>query len=94
MKRKKLILASGLLTLAALAYIVKRYKDEQKETKVTQIVEEIRAFFELFGEIGTVYIDQEASTKVETKGGVIMEDGRVYHFDYLAGEIFYQEDHV
>lgn len=91
MKYKKLTLVSGLLAAAALVYAGKHYVDAQKEAKLAQIIKEVRAFFATFGDIATVYIDQQLSGKVETKGGVVMTDGQVYQFDYLAGEIFYKE---
>lgn len=93
-KRKILVLTAALLTAGALVYAGKRCRDEKRDAKLAAIVEEIREFFASFGDIATVYIDQSASSKVETKGGVVMEDGRVYYFDYLAGEIFYQEERV
>lgn len=92
MKNKHIVLATSLVTILALAYLGKRYRDEQKEMKIGQIIKEVRLFFASFGDIATVYINQQASNKIETKGGVIMTDGRIYQFDYLAGEIFYQED--
>lgn len=91
MKYKKLALASGLLVAAVLAYAGKHYVDTQREAKLAQIIREVRALFATFGDIATVYIDQQLSSKIETKGGVVMTDGRVYQFDYLAGEIFYKE---
>lgn len=92
MKNKKIVLTTSLVAVLALAYMTKKYRDEQRDIKIGQIIKEVRLFFASFGDIATVYINQVTSNKVETKGGVIMADGRIYQFDYLAGEIFYQEE--
>ncbi|WP_303971851.1 DUF4651 domain-containing protein [Streptococcus merionis] len=88
----KLTIMIAGLTMAALALGAKMYLDEQREEHLAQVVREVRSLFASMGEIATVYIDQTASDRVQTKGGVVMADGVVYLFDYLAGEIFYQEE--
>lgn len=82
----------GGLGVAALVLGTKLYLDELRDAYLAQVVQDIRAFFATIGPTATVYIDQTQSDKVQTKGGVIMEDGKVYRFDYLAGEIFYEEE--
>ncbi|MDQ0222855.1 DUF4651 domain-containing protein [Streptococcus moroccensis] len=91
-KHTKLAIVIAGLGLAALALGAKVYLDEEREAYLSQIVHEVRDFFATIGSIATVYIDQTQSDKVQTKGGVIMDDGKVYRFDYLAGEIFYEEE--
>ncbi|MGT2666391.1 DUF4651 domain-containing protein [Streptococcus rifensis] len=91
-KQRKLAIVGAGLGLAVLALGTKIYLDEQREAHLAQVVREVRDFFANLGPIATVYIDQTQSDEVQTKGGVIMEDGKIYLFDYLAGEIFYEEE--
>lgn len=92
MKRRNIIGLASLVGLVTVAWGAKTYQDYQKQEQFSRVISEVRELFSKLGPIATVYIDQVASDKVQIKGGVVMEDGRAYRFDYLAGEIFYEEE--
>ncbi|MGT2757557.1 DUF4651 domain-containing protein [Streptococcus ovuberis] len=92
MKKRTAIALAGLVGLTCLAVGTKAYLDYQEEERMREILLQVRAFFAPMGEIATVFVDYTVSDQLQTKGGVIMTDGRFYHFDYLAGELFFEED--
>lgn len=92
MKKKKLALLVGVLGVgmfvAGTRFAVAAYEDQRK----AKALQEIRAFFEEYGKIATVFIDERGSSKERLIGGVVMEDERVYLFEYEAGVIWYEEE--
>ncbi|MET3556897.1 hypothetical protein ABID29_000006 [Streptococcus rupicaprae] len=91
MKKRTAIALAGLVGLTTLALGTKVYLDYQEGERIREILLQVRAFFAPMGEIATVFVDHTVSDQLQVKGGVILTDGRFYRFDYLAGELFYEE---
>lgn len=92
MNKKKTALLAGLMGAGVLAASAQFYRKVQEERKKAQALLQVRMFFERFGEIATVYIDETASTKNVLKGGVVMEEGAVFLFENTKGNIHYKEE--
>lgn len=94
MKKKKFALATGIVsTLGLLAFIghKKQVKEQQKES---DLLAEIRAFFEPMGSIDVVYLTEVNSRADMAFGGVVFDDGVTFDFRYQKGVIDYKEHQV
>ncbi|MBF0786725.1 MULTISPECIES: DUF4651 domain-containing protein [unclassified Streptococcus] len=92
MKKKKGALLAGVVgasILAASAWSLMTVYEERKKAKALQ---QVRAFFEEYGEIATVFINEMVSSKDCLVGGVVMENGQSYLFENEAGVIWYEEE--
>lgn len=92
MNKKKTAFVASLLGAGVLALSAHFYRQVQEDKQQAQALEEVRAFFRELGEIGVVYVDQSASSPPLLKGGVVMEDGRVFLFENNRGMIVYEEE--
>jgi hypothetical protein len=93
MKNKKTILAStvSLAGISGAIFIGVLIKKRFEEMKKEQTKAELREFFEEFGKIDVLYINEFESNKAITRGGVIMTDGRAFQFIHRDGRVFYEE---
>lgn len=92
MNKKKTALLAGLLGAGVLAASAKFYMDAQKERQKAAALRQVRSFFADFGEIATVFIDERQSNQTILIGGVVMEEGPVYLFENVDGQIYYEEE--
>lgn len=91
-KKSRLALGLGLVGISgafALGLVIKK---ELAERKAEKIKAALRQFFDQLGEIAVLYVNETASDKQVTRGGVVMTDGRVYQFSYEKGQIVYEEE--
>ena len=93
--RNKNIKTGALVGLAGLsasivlgAAISKKLEERRRE----KIKARIRQYFDGFGDIDVLYINEFESDKEITTGGLVMSDGRVLSFTYKKGVIDYSED--
>ena len=90
MKKKNVALLSGLLGLGGLfvtGVVVKKQLDEKRRQR---ILAEVRRFFDTFGTIAVLYINDFESTLDCVKGGVVFDDDVTFYFEYRQGEIDYR----
>ncbi|MGT2712769.1 DUF4651 domain-containing protein [Streptococcus oriscaviae] len=92
MNKKKTALLAGLMGAGVLAASARFYMKTQEERKKAQALQQVREFFADLGSIATVFIQEAESTKNFLKGGVVMEDGRVFLFENNRGVIAYEEE--
>ncbi len=92
MNKKQVAFVAGLLGTGVLAASALFYKKAQEEKRKDQLLSEVRAFFADLGEIAVVYILSESSTTESLTGGVVMESGQVYLFEYVNGQLTYEEE--
>lgn len=92
MNKKKTALLAGLMGAGVLAASARFYMKTQEERKKAQALQQVREFFADLGSIATVFIHEAESTKNFLKGGVVMEDGRVFLFENNRGVIAYEEE--
>ena len=84
-----------MLVAGALTYGAVKLAEEQRRNKnQEEIVQVVRDFFATMGEIATVYVELYASGEESLVGGVVMEDGRHFSFDYDQGQLTYEEETV
>lgn len=90
MKQKRFAFLAGILGLGGLAAagVVAHQKQLEKERE--QILRDVRAFFEPFGDIAVVYVNDFESIRHLVTGGVVFEDGETFYFSYDHGEINYR----
>lgn len=92
MNKKKAAIVAGIVGAGVLAASARFYMKAQEEIKKAQALAHVRRFFADFGTIATVFIYETESNRHHLKGGVVMEDGPVYLFDYQNGEMTYEEE--
>lgn len=92
MKKKKATLLAGVVGAGALVASARYLMAVYEERKKVKMLQQVRAFFEKYGEIATVFVNEEGSSKKRLVGGVVMEDERVYLFENKAGIILYEEE--
>lgn len=94
MKIKKFSVAKILLLGVSTAYgIYTMRKIHQKSKKFHPIyLEEVRQYMSQMGDIDVIYVDEKASALHTLTGGVVMSDGKIYHFCYRDGQIEYKEE--
>lgn len=92
MNKKKAAIVAGIVGAGVLAASARFYMKAQEEIKKAQALAHVRQFFADFGTIATVFIYENKSDSQRLVGGVVMEDGPVYLFDYQNGEMTYEEE--
>ncbi|HEL1587163.1 TPA: DUF4651 domain-containing protein [Streptococcus suis] len=86
MKKKSMAWIAGVVSLASVLTAT-RFYNRARDKKEAQALKEVREQFEAMGPIGTVYVDQTKSSPDHLIGGVVMEDGRQFQFDYCHGQL-------
>ncbi len=92
MRYKKVAIFSSLLGFVGLAVAGYSTYHKQQDRKKEQIIKEIRTFFDSFGPIQVVYLNDYVDNDKEVTGGVIFEDDSRFVFVYRQGDIDYKED--
>lgn len=96
MQKKKWLIWSSLLGLggAGAAVFAGRavHRQKQEDKKKSQIIAEVRAYFNSFDPISVVYVNDFESTDQTMTGGVVFDDGVTFTFRYHDGEIDYKEE--
>lgn len=94
MKINKFQVATLAILGISVAYAIKNAKRAQHRFDTFQAdgLARIREFFSEMGDIDVVYINQESSNVQVLTGGVVMSDGKIYHFCYRDGQIEYKEE--
>ena len=94
MKNKKVLWGLAALAGAAgAAYVATRVTQEkQVNEEREEAVAQIRAHFESFGPVATLYVLLHESDADHLRGGVVMESGTSYRFELSEGQLSYQEE--
>ncbi|TCD45519.1 DUF4651 domain-containing protein [Streptococcus sp. X16XC17] len=92
MNKKKAAIVAGIVGTGILAASARFYMKAQEEVKKAQALAHVRRFFADFGTIATVFVYENDSNARQLTGGVVMEGGPVYLFDYQNGQIVYEEE--
>lgn len=94
MKINKFQVATLAILGISVAYAIKNTKRVQHRVDAFQAdgLAKVREFFSEMGDIDVAYVNEEASTAQVLTGGVVLSDGRVYHFDYQDGHVDYREE--
>lgn len=94
MKINKFQVATLAILGISVAYAIKNAKRAQHRFDTFQAdgLARIREFFSEMGDIDVIYVDEKASALHTLTGGVVMSDGKIYHFCYRDGQIEYKEE--
>lgn len=92
MKAKKVLLASGLILAGGIVATGLALHQSHIERQKAAILESVRSVFETLGSLQVLYINDFESSDVFMTGGVVLEDGRVFHFTYDLGQLDYQQE--
>ena len=93
MKRKTLaIIAGGIGALGFLA-LAEQGRRKQKAAKgQSALIQEVRQALSRQGEISVLYVNPSDQDVPHFSGGVVMEDGRIFSFADVDGELIYKEE--
>lgn len=92
MQKKKWLIFSSILGIGGAAIAGRSvHRQKQVDKKKRQIIAEVRSYFNSFGKISVVYVNDFESTAEEMTGGVVFDDGVTFTFQYHGGEIDYKE---
>lgn len=91
MKKKRLALATGVLSLLGLVAYAGHKKQVKNQQAESDILAEVRAFFAPMGTIDVLYVTEVNSRAGTTMGGVVFDDGVTFEFRYRQGDIDYRE---
>ena len=92
MNRQTLALfAGGLGALSLFAMAVKQRRS-RVEAKNTALIQNIRQELSHLGTIAVLYTNPVTKGIPGLTGGIVLEDGRTYHFAYADGVLTYEEE--
>ena len=93
MKRKTLaIIAGGLGALGFLALAEQGRRRQRADKKRSALLQEIRQDLSHQGPISVLYVNPSDQDVPHFSGGVVMEDGRIFSFADVDGELIYKEE--
>lgn len=92
MKRKTLALFAGGLGALSLLAIAEKQRRSRVEAKNTALIQNIRQELSHLGTIAVLYTNPVTKGTSGLTGGIVLEDGRTYHFAYADGVLTYEEE--
>lgn len=92
MKRKTLALFAGGLGALSLLAIAEKQRRSRVEAKNTALIQNIRQELSHLGTIAVLYTNPVTKGIPGLTGGIVLEDGRTYHFAYADGVLTYEEE--
>lgn len=92
MKRKTLALFAGGLGALSLLAMAEKQRRSRVEAKNTALIQNIRQELSHLGTIAVLYTNPVTKGIPGLTGGIVLEDGRTYHFAYADGVLTYEEE--